>query len=90
MPAGSLSAEGYWTDNRSLFPLRSLEVLQFHKTSQQRSVNMQAVENKRRLAPSSDKSLSLEKLSDIQENIIQLPVQKIMSLLTIHEVTLRI
>ena len=53
-------------------------------------VNMQAVENKRRLAPSSDKSLSLEKLSDIQENIIQLPVQKIMSLLTIHEVTLRI
>ena len=28
---------------------------------------MQAVENKRRLAPSSDKSLSLEKLSDIQE-----------------------
>jgi hypothetical protein len=51
---------------------------------------MQAVENKRRLAPSSDKSLSLEKLSDIQENIIQLPVQKIMSLLTIHEVTLRI
>ena len=90
MPADSLSAEGYWPDNRSLFPLRSLEVLQFHKTSQQRSVNMQVVENKRRSASSSDKALSLEKLSDIQENIIQLPVQKITSLPTIHEVTLGI